>query len=204
MKLPKKCGDLWIKFDENNMPKYGFKVDGNVIKKFYSFTEKEIDTIVLPKIVKDVDLEESFKDRKNIEVHRYLTGNVKFKDWCFDECKNLSKHLKIVVPFKNSINIANIINNNTFNSLYKPDTIEWIVPDGYGINSLIAEGLLHYGDDDKFAQSITISDTCFRGKLEVENTFNCGKFLYRVLECSTKRNIVSHYNSKGHIDELGE
>ena len=103
MKLPRKCGDLWIKFDENNMPEYGFKVDGNVIKKVFSFTEKEIDTIVLPKIVKDVDLDELFKDRKNIEVHRYLTGKVEFKDWCFDECKNISKHLKIVVPFKNSI-----------------------------------------------------------------------------------------------------
>ena len=51
MLLPKKCGELYIYFDEKNTPLYAFKVTtNNTIETFYNLTDGPLDTIVLPKL----------------------------------------------------------------------------------------------------------------------------------------------------------
>ena len=43
MKLPKKCGDMYIMFDDNNAPEYGFLCEQNYdtysIKKFVNLKQ---------------------------------------------------------------------------------------------------------------------------------------------------------------------
>ena len=109
MNLPRKCGKMYIMFDDNNQPEYGFEVVGNKIKKFIPLTDKEIVSIVLPKLVENNEFDISSIDEKShykamlyfqkTEMREYITGCVKICDGCFDGLKKA----KIIVPFENSI-----------------------------------------------------------------------------------------------------
>ncbi len=110
MNLPRRCGNMYIKFSKDtNQPEYGFEVQDNKIKRFILLSDKNFDTIVLPKLVEDVKLDMPSINEKNScgtvgfitkrELRNYITGSVKICDGCFRGLKEA----KIIVPFENSI-----------------------------------------------------------------------------------------------------
>ena len=106
MNLPKKCGNMYIMFDENNNPEYGFEVGKGyknyLIKKFHIMCDKKIDTIVLPKLFEDDTQRYADIDKESeYSFHYYLTGNVKICSDCF----NGIKKARIIVPFVSSVMI---------------------------------------------------------------------------------------------------
>ena len=94
MKLPNKCGSVYIKFDDDNNPEYGFVVDEKSrtksIRNFLIMTNKKIDTIVLPNLVPNsiISAEELKKGSdelaNNDSFGRYVLGEVKICKNCFD------------------------------------------------------------------------------------------------------------------------
>lgn len=113
MNLPRKCGNFYIKFDDNNNPEYGFEVEERgfrsknfYIKKFHLFTDKKIENIILPKlidksvlypgIIKEID---KYRNSVFLSLDQYLKGEVRFCEGCFSG----SKKLNITVPFNGSI-----------------------------------------------------------------------------------------------------
>ena len=113
MNLPKKCGDVYIKFDENNNPEYGFKITENYrnqkyIENFIKMTDKNIDTIILPKLFdkgESIEAEkissEDWSNKYYLFFEEYVTGEVRLRPDAFKGIKNA----KIVVPFTSSIMI---------------------------------------------------------------------------------------------------
>lgn len=109
MDSPQKYEKMYIKFDENKIPQYGFEVDGRRIIKFVPLTNKKIETIFLPKIVEDnvfvlPNIDEKNPNKYSLyfakrNMRDYITGSVKICDGCF---KGLKK-ARIVVPFENSV-----------------------------------------------------------------------------------------------------
>lgn len=111
MKLPKKCGNMYIMFDDKNQPLYGFEVYENKITKFIPLTDNEsiYRCIVLPKIVEnskpevpnveDKDVPKSLLWFQKMQHRDYITGSVKIGVGCFDGVQRA----RIVVPFENSI-----------------------------------------------------------------------------------------------------
>jgi len=111
MKVPKKCGNMYIMFDENNEPLYGFEVYGNKITKFIPLTDKKsiYNCIVLPKIVESEKPEVPCVGDKEESWHMqywqkkaycdYISGNVKICPGCFEGIDKA----RIIVPFENSI-----------------------------------------------------------------------------------------------------
>lgn len=127
MNLPRRYGKMYIKFDENNCPKYAFEVDGNRIKKFVPLTDEEIKTIVLPKLTENNRFDIASIDEKNscqstlfyqkTKMQEYITGSVKICSGCFADLKKT----RIVVPFENSI----MLDWDSFDSNAK---VELVVP----------------------------------------------------------------------------
>lgn len=109
MNLPKQCGKMYIKFDKDNQPEYGFEVSYNEIKKFVPLSDKEIHTIILPKLVESSEFDMSNIDEnspcisslyfKKQIMKDYISGSVKISDTCFKGVKKC----RIIVPFENSI-----------------------------------------------------------------------------------------------------
>lgn len=109
MKLPNKCGNVYIKFDDDNNPEYGFVVDEKSRTKsiinFLIMTNKKIDTIVLPNLVPNsiISAEELKKGSDELANYdsfgRYVLGEVKICKNCFKGIKKA----KIVIPFNGSI-----------------------------------------------------------------------------------------------------
>lgn len=109
MNLPIKCGKMYIKFDENNQPEYGFDVSGNQIRRFVPLTDKKITSIILPRLVESSKFEITSINEKNpdkylvldqkMEMQEYISGRVKICNNCF---RGLQK-ARIIVPFENSI-----------------------------------------------------------------------------------------------------
>lgn len=111
MDLPKKYGNMYIKFNGDNQPVYGFMVEGNCIKKFIKLSDDCIDTIILPKLVESEAFEmPDFEDKNKSELLRnidkqilrdYASGSVRICDGAFCGIQKA----KIVVPFENSVMI---------------------------------------------------------------------------------------------------
>lgn len=109
MDSPQKHEKMYIKFDENKIPQYGFEVDGRRIIRFAPLTNKKIETIFLPKIVEDnvfvlPNIDEKNPNKYSLyfakrNMRDYITGSVKIRDGCFKGLKNA----RIVVPFENSV-----------------------------------------------------------------------------------------------------
>ena len=55
---------MYIKFNEYNEPEYGFTFSRNQIKKFVPLTDKQIHTIILPKLVESSEFSLSSIDEK--------------------------------------------------------------------------------------------------------------------------------------------
>ena len=109
MNLPKRCGKMFVKFDEKGELEYGFEVKGNEIVKFIPLKDGEINTIILPPLVENdefslssVDINSPHKAtlyfQKRI-MEDYVKGRVRVCNGCF---KGLKK-ARIVVPFENSV-----------------------------------------------------------------------------------------------------
>ena len=113
MKLPKKCGNIYIMFDDKNQPLYGFEVYENKITKFIPLTDNDsiYKCIVLPKIVEsekpeapnvdDEQSSESMKYWQKMAYCDYISGSVKIGVGCFEGIEKA----RIIVPFENSIMI---------------------------------------------------------------------------------------------------
>lgn len=135
MNLPRKCGKLYIKFDESNQPEYGFEVVGQQIKKFVPLTDKNFETIILPKLVEDYAFDIPSKEEvgpyksllyyRNREMCDYVVGSEKV---CADCFKGLKK-AKIVIPFENSVMFD-------WGSFDQDAQIELIVPDSLALKQV--------------------------------------------------------------------
>lgn len=111
MNTPKRCGKMYIKFDDKNQPEYGFEVAGTNIKKFIPLTDNEsiYVSIILPKLIDSAKPEITSIDESNPhksilymqkqKMRDYVTGKVKICDSCFEGVKKA----RIIVPFENSI-----------------------------------------------------------------------------------------------------
>ncbi len=107
----KKCGDLYVYFDENKNPLYAFEVDYNSIKRFYLMCDNMPDEIILPNIkIEDKDyykisnssmleaikIKNEKREVYGIEgrLERYAVGAYKVARDCFRGIKKL----KIIAP----------------------------------------------------------------------------------------------------------
>lgn len=126
MNLPRKCGNVYIKFDENNNPEYGFEIDSyrdkKYIKKFIIMTDNKIDTIIFPKLFEkgeSIDAghitQKDWSNRFFLSFEKYATGEVKLCSDCFKGIKNA----KIIIPFTGSIMVD-------YGSFEKDANIEFI------------------------------------------------------------------------------
>ena len=136
MNLPRKCGEMYIKFDDNNEPEYGFLVGFNSINKFIKLCDKEIDTIILPPIVESEkcaveSIDENKKqDKFMLEAEKdylqdYITGRLKICDKCFKGIKKA----RIIVPFENSV----MLDWGCFDS---DAEIEFVLPKNLGLKQI--------------------------------------------------------------------
>ena len=130
-----KCGDLYIKFDDQGVPEYGFAVQGMQIKKFYNLkNDKEPKKIILPPIsierlksVLDVEKLKEIKQEINENgatsstpaIADYLKGYVKIADECFCNLRDKEIIIKTNYPiafgnktFNNCQNISFVLPNN--------------------------------------------------------------------------------------------
>ena len=141
MNLPKKCGDMYIMFDDAGAPEYGFKVheykgsNYAVIEEFIPLSSGPFKTIVLPKVLEDQELvynpkyaRRQTKNDKNSSsmwflehaLEKYVKGHIKVKDECFKGIKEA----KIVVPFKTSV----MLDWGSFDNDAK---IDFVLPKGF-------------------------------------------------------------------------
>ncbi len=111
MNFPIKCKNMYIKFDANKNPEYGFEVSGNKILKFVPLSNDKIDTIILPCIAPSELFEMPKLNYKEInnswqffcikKIKKYVDGAIEISPYCF---KGIDK-AKIIAPFENSIKI---------------------------------------------------------------------------------------------------
>lgn len=116
----KKCGDLYVYFDEYKNPLYSFEVDYNIIKKFHLMSEQMPEEIILPKIeirtddcrkisnscmLGAIDVLKKHKEKQFItagckmQLEYYATGAFKVANSCFAEIKKI----KLIAPVDYSI-----------------------------------------------------------------------------------------------------
>ena len=124
--LPKKQGDLYVKYDEKGTPEYAFKageIAGHFIniEKFYCLKKSMPETIVLPKL--DATNINVIKDEfRESELAAYITGCVQVESWCFSGVKNAT----IVVPYNNSVRLA-------WQCFDTDANIKFVVPENIGL-----------------------------------------------------------------------
>ena len=129
LKLPKKSGEMYIYFDENNIPLYGFKVEWKNIVQFVRLADELPEFIVLPKINEKefvpkhefnlADLDTSFI------AEGYVKGNIKLCDGCFKGIRSA----KIVLPFNTSVMLD-------WGCFDKGAKIEFVVPQNIGLKQV--------------------------------------------------------------------
>lgn len=102
--LPVKQGDLYVKYDANNIPEYAFKVKYDKhITEFINMKETKPNYIVLPKLNTDA-YTPSMADQyvylnDNFDNSNYLEGNIRICKNCFKGVKDA----KIIVPQNTSV-----------------------------------------------------------------------------------------------------
>ena len=109
MKQPKRCGNMYIMFDDKNNPEYGFTFAGNLLLKFIPLTDKPIPSIILPKLVESKKCPDNINPNHNSNwdyyktnaLLDYISGSMEICTGCFDGVKQA----EIVVPFENSIKL---------------------------------------------------------------------------------------------------
>lgn len=197
MNLPRKCGKMYIKFDENNQPEYGFEVLGNQIKKFVALTDKEIVSIILPRLVdnKEFDIQsmdENSSDKillfaQKMKMQEYITGSVKICAGCF---KGLNK-LRIIVPFENSIMLD-------WGSFEQNAKVELVLPQNLTLKQIYRVFDTHY---DYGRENWTlIGDKRISGQFDWisfgQETFSISEYKKENLDHKVANFTISHYASK--------
>ena len=153
MRIPKKCGDMYIMFDENGNVQYGFVVDYLTIKRFINLSDKMPTEIVLPRLVKEDKVttwpvltkeqeEELTKEglMQYVEQQRgkYLKGQIMINDKCFKGVKNA----RIIVTSKEPVNFAESVFDNDA-------VIEFVLPKQMKIKDVFSRqnGYFDYIDE---------------------------------------------------------
>ena len=98
--LPKNQGEFYVKFNNDNLPDYGFLVDGTTIISFVNFTNSLPKVIFLPDLtdkVTPMDFDNNNYDVNEIVevtlVHRnrkYLHGDVRIGKDCFKDVSDVT------------------------------------------------------------------------------------------------------------------
>ena len=111
MKTPKLYENMYIMFDENNKPEYGFTFIGSNLQKFIPLTDKKITSITLPMIVNDNECPENIVNgfgnddidslNKKRAMQDYIYGYASISPRCFEGVKDA----QIIIPFKNSLKL---------------------------------------------------------------------------------------------------
>ena len=154
----KKYGEMYIKFDENNEPEYGFIVDGeNNITKYVNLSVKDHKKIILPSLVYDYKFYGPSKS--------YLRGKVIICEGCFDWLRKV----EIIVPFKNSIAISE-------KAFCETSEVGLVVPEGYGLRKIMRT--CNDGVEKKRDEWVLVADKTMCG----EFSFASGDD-YAVSEC---------------------
>lgn len=166
---------MYVMFDESGNQEYGFIVEEGMgwprkqfrIKEFIKMCDKDINTIVLPKLVNDEEIryEENKYDFKKLDnftigslYNNYVDGRVMLSCGCFKNVKNAT----IVVPFNSSVMIdsgsfdkdANIelILHKDLDLKIVRKTFDMVVDYGFEIFTLIGDkklkGNFAFGKDD--------------------------------------------------------
>ena len=133
LNLPKKCGEMYVAFDENNNPLYGFRVRGYkecIIEEFVRLSDELPEFIVLPKLNKNAFVPEEADefDLSKLGVFRgedYVKGNIKLCNRCFKGIKNA----KIVLPYNTSV----MLDWGCFDDGAE---IEFVVPENIGLKQV--------------------------------------------------------------------
>lgn len=132
MEKLKRCGEMWIKFDENGLPEYGFDVENYTLKKFKLLSDREVNQIILPdfgniEFISKNDLIEAKKCLKNPYnsneltqksqnlIKNYITGSAKICTDCFKGCFTKQQSLEILVPNDYSIMVEHEVFDNYIN-----------------------------------------------------------------------------------------
>lgn len=100
--LPKHNGDLYIHYDNNNIPEYIFKCGHHTIYEFINLKNVLPKYIVLPKLNPDAYIPQTNKEMVNSKQwngESYISGNIKIKPNCFHGVKKAT----LVVPFNTSV-----------------------------------------------------------------------------------------------------
>lgn len=140
----RQCGAMYIKFDEQNNPEYGFVVDDNVISKFYSLCDRQLEKISLPVIQNDYIIpneemahiwqeRQEFVKNKNLAwaamcdnvLLDYAKGSVRIARDCFAGIKKL----QIVAPVDYSVMLD-------WGCFEKESQIELLLPSEMGLKQV--------------------------------------------------------------------
>lgn len=130
MKLPKKCGDMYIMFDDNNQPEYGFLCEQNYdtysIKKFVNLKQDAPEFIVLPKLNEDTLYLDSKSEKEadianfNFYDFPYITGLITIEPKAFKGVNDAD----IVIPFNTSVALDwNCFDDNSNITFLLPDSM---------------------------------------------------------------------------------
>lgn len=150
MLLPKKCGDLYVYFDEQNTPLYAFKVtSNNTIETFYNLTDGPISTIVLPqfpeKTGKLKSAGQSFDNTSNAVLKsmavQYAHGESELKWGAFNFVANCT----LVVPSDRPLRLGRA-------SFMGGSKINIIAPENMGLKQIYEDpqGWASYDDPDEW------------------------------------------------------
>lgn len=132
MEKLRKCGQMWIKFDENNEPEYGFQVKGRKIERFLNLSDREVTKVILPDIceekayspedlkyyIEHINDENRYLSSKILKS--YIKGQIVILSGCFkNSFKNAEQPIEIIVPFEHSL----LIDYKAFDDDIKPKFI---------------------------------------------------------------------------------
>ena len=125
-----KCGNLYVKFGDDGLPDYSFKVHDTYIEEFINMrNDKEPEEIIMPPIVtekldKFIDDDELAYIKENlspnserkyfIPILYYLRGYVYISDNCFQDLKDKKIIIKTDYPIKFETSSFNNCENITF------------------------------------------------------------------------------------------
>ena len=197
MDLPKRCGDVYIKFDKKNNPEYGFRIERGsnkkYIKQFIKMTDKKIDTIILPMLIDDNDsisVKDISPDDWSNEYYllfvKYVTGEVEICENCFKGIKNA----KIVIPFDGSVSIA-------YGSFDKDANIEFVTNSDLRLKHVYRT--YDTGFDYAHDNWTLIADKCFIFDGRICGDDYCVRNYYKETHSCNDNKVanirLSHFNS---------
>lgn len=131
MNLPIKCGDMYIKFNNNGKPQYGFKVNkrNEVIQEFINLTDNTPKIIILPSLEPNFAVHPKGNHLRMIgkfnPYREYINGNIRINPQAF---KGIAE-ATIVVPNDTSIMLD-------WGAFDDGANIDFILPKNMGIKQI--------------------------------------------------------------------